>query len=387
MTPFDVIVLGAGSMGSAAAYHLAKDGQRVLLIEQFEIDHANGSSFGNSRIIRYMYDHPAYVELAKAAYPMWRALEADAGEPLMHIIGGLDFGRASDPSLQNTLAAVAQHDIPIEQLTPAEAMRRFPQFRFDDDMVIVYQADYGLLNASACVRAHVRLAQQRGAAVTTGAKVTGIDATPSSVTVHTTQGSYSAAKLVVTAGPWTNEVLAPLGIHLPLTVQRVQYCFFRTADPAAYRPDRFPIFLSHLYDEYDHVPYSLPDYDGAGVKFAYHGGENVPDAETVNRVPDADAPDKLRPFFRDMLPGVADAEHLKTHVCLYTMTPDTHFVIDTHPELANVVFATPCSGHGFKFSTLVGRILADLSQTGSTQHDLSLFTYARFAANESPSQP
>ncbi len=384
MTNFDVIVLGAGGMGSAAAYYLAKSGQRVLLLEQFDIDHPNGSSGGNSRIIRYMYDHPYYVELAKAAYPMWRALEDASGEKLMHIIGGLDFGRATDVSLQQTLASAAQHNIPIERMAPADAMKRFPQFHFDDDMVVVYQADYGLLNASACVRTHVRLAQNHGAVVVSQARVSGIDATPSSVTVHATKGDFRAERLVITAGAWTNRALAPLGLHLPLTVQRVQYCFFRTAHPADYRPDRFPIFLSHLYDEYEHVPYSLPDYDGAGVKFAYHGGQDVPDADSVKRTPDADAPEKLRPFFRGMLPGVAEAEHAATHVCLYTMTPDRHFVIDTHPELRNVVFATPCSGHGFKFSTLIGEILADLSLTGRSRFDLSLFSQARFAAHESP---
>ena len=384
MSHFDVIVLGAGGMGSAAAYHLAKDGQRVLLLEQFAIDHPNGSSYGNSRIIRYMYDHPAYVALAKAAYPMWRALEAEAGETLLHVTGGLDFGRATDKSLQDTIAAAELHNIPVENLSPVEAMRRFPQFHFDDDMVILYQADYGLLNASACVRAHVRLAQQRGATVVENAPVTGIEASPERVAVHTAKGDFTAERLVVTAGAWTNKVLAPLGIHMPLTVQRVQYCFFRADHPEDYRTGRYPIFISHLYDEYEHVPYSLPDYDGLGVKIAFHGGQTVPDADTLSRVPDADAPDKLRPFLRDVLPALADAPLNQTHVCVYTMTPDHHFVIDRHPSLANVVFATPCSGHGFKFTTLIGRILADLSRSGSSSYDLSLFARARFAAHESP---
>jgi sarcosine oxidase len=315
---------------------------------------------------------------------MWRELEAEAEEPLLHVIGGLDFGRATDASLRETLAAADLHQIPVEHLTPADAMRRFPQFRFTDDMVVVYQADYGLLNASACVRAHVRLAERHGAVVVSGARVTGIDAMPSNVTVTTAKGRFSAERIVITAGSWTNQALAPLGIELPLQVQRVQYCFFRTSDPPAYRPDRFPIFISHLYDEYTYVPYSLPDYDGAGVKFAFHGGEDVSDPGLVDRKPDVDAPEKLRPFFRGTLPGVADAQHLATHICLYTVTPDHHFVIDTHPVLSNVVFATPCSGHGFKFTTLIGKILADLSLTGASQHDLSLFSHARFAAHESP---
>lgn len=380
---YDVIVLGAGGVGSAAAYHLARRGQRVLLLEQFAIDHPYGSSFGNSRIIRYMYDHATYVEMAKAAYPLWYALQDEAGERLLYEVGGLDFGRRGAPTLEATLRAVEQFSIPVEHLTPGEAMRRYPQFRFDDDMTIFYQSDYGLLNASACVKAHVRLAAQRGAVVVENAPASRIAARDGGVEVVTPHGTHAAERLIVTAGAWTAPLLASLGIDLPLRIERVQYVFFEAPNPADYRPGRYPIFISHLYDEYEHVPYSIPDYDGAGVKLAFHGGETVASADAVVRVPDADASDKLRPFLRAVLPGLADAPARATHICLYSMTPDHHFIIDRHPAYENVLFASPCSGHGFKFTTLIGKILADWSIDGKTEVDLSLFTHKRFSTHES----
>lgn len=375
---YDVIVLGAGAMGSATAYHLARDGQRVLLLEQFHINHRNGSSNGNSRIIRYMYDHPAYVELAKSAYPLWRDLEDAAGEKLMHITGGIDFGRPDAESFKATLAAAEMHSIPVEHLSPAEAMRRFPALTIPDDHAVVYQADYGLLNASACVKAHVRLAQAHGATVIENARVQTVSADADSVTVTTADATYQAARIVITAGGWTNQVLSGLGLHLPLEIRRVQYAFFHPENRALYQPPNYPVLLLHTSDSFIGVPYSIPDYDGFGIKYAYHDGPAVPDADTVNRIPDEDVPDSLQPFFGQYLHGMVGAKHVETQVCLYTVTPDTHFVIDRHPQHPHVVFATPCSGHGFKFSTLIGQILARMSLGQDTGHDLSLFSAGRF---------
>lgn len=377
-TSYDVIILGAGAMGSAAAYYLARAGQKVLLLEQFFVNHANGSSNGNSRIIRYMYDHPAYVGLAKAAYPLWRELEDAAGEKLMHITGGIDFGIPEAATFKQTLAAAEQHHIPVEHLSPAEAMRRFPALTIPDDHAVVYQADYGLLNASACVKAHVRLAQAHGATVIEHARVQTVTANADSVTVNTATETYQAGRIVITAGGWTNMALAGLGLSLPLEVRRVQYAFFHPEQRELYQPPNYPVLLLHTGESFIGVPYSIPDYDGFGIKYAYHDGPAVPDADTVNRTPDADVPDSLQPFFRQYLRGMVGAKHAVTQVCLYTMTPDTHFVIDRHPQHAHVVFATPCSGHGFKFSTLIGQMLARMSLGQDAGHDLSLFSAGRF---------
>lgn len=383
-TAYDVIVLGAGAMGSAAAYYLARSGQRVLLLEQFALDHSNGSSYGNSRIIRYMYDHPAYVGLAKAAYPLWRELEAAAGEPLMHITGGLDFGLSSSTTFRATLDSVAQHDIPVEHLTPAEAMRRFPVLTVPDDHAVVYQADYGYLNASACVRAHIRLAQAHGAVLVERAKVLSVAADAHGATVTTADAVYRAARLVITAGAWTNEALAGLGLRLPLEVRRVQYAFFRPDDRALYQPPQYPVLIQHTGDSFIGLPYSIPDDSAHGVKFAYHDGQPVASADAVNRTPDNDLADSLQQFFRRYLPGLVGLPAAGAHVCLYTMTPDTNFVIDRHPQHAHIAYATPCSGHGFKFSTLVGLILSRLVSGEPVGHDIDLFRADRFGETAAP---
>ncbi|MDL1902181.1 FAD-dependent oxidoreductase [Anaerolineae bacterium CFX9] len=193
MTTFDLIVIGAGAYGSAAAYHAAKRGLRVLLLEQFEIDHGRGSSYGHSRIIRYAYDHPVYVELAKAAYGEWDALQQEMGETLWVKTGGLDFGvPGSEPMLDGMIRSLAETGIPHELLSPEDVQRRFPQFRLDEDMIGLYQADAGVLFASRCVLAHVRLARAYGADIREHTAVSAFERHADSVTVHTSAGSFSA---------------------------------------------------------------------------------------------------------------------------------------------------------------------------------------------------
>lgn len=373
---YDVIVLGAGAMGSAAAYYLSKNGQRVLVLEQFEIDHQHGSSYGNSRIIRYMYDHPAYVRLMKAAYPLWFALEKEVGEQLYFKTGGIDFGLPETPSLKITLDTVNSENIPYEIFDTVEASKRYPQFRFDDGMIVAYQSDSGILNASRCVQAHLRLAQHHGAMVYDQTPVTDIEVYPDRVKVETPRGIFEAGKLVIAAGAWTQSLMARLGVDLPLHVLRCQYSFFRPVE-GDFSVGNFPIFIGHLADTIYESPYGFPDYDGRGFKVAYHGGELVKDINNINYTPDEDTPEKLRVFLQKYIPG-ANGEHVGSQVCLYTMTPDTHFVIDTHPEHRHIVFTTPCSGHGFKFSTLIGKMMRDLVIDQTTPHDISLFSSTRF---------
>src|SRR5689334_17933732 len=197
---YDAIVLGAGAMGSAAAYHLAKAGQHVLLLEQYEIDHQKGSSYGFSRITRYAYEHPSYVHLMKSVFPAWSALEAEAGETLFTRTGGLDFGRPAQSSLKNIMDSLDAESIPYELWTAAEAMKHFPQFRFEPDMLIIYQADSGILSASKCVRAHIRLAEQHGADIRANTPITAINPQADGLEVKTATDTFTAAKLVITAG-------------------------------------------------------------------------------------------------------------------------------------------------------------------------------------------
>lgn len=379
MNTYDAIVIGAGGMGSAAAYYLARAGQKTLLLEQFHLDHDKGSSYGESRIIRYAYDHPAYIALAKGAYPLWRDLENAAGEQLYIQTGGLDFGRGDHPVMQAVRQALTETHIPFEVLDPGAAAERFPQFRLDDDMQAIYQADAGVLKASRCVLAHIRLAQQHGATVIEQAAVKSITPTPSHVTVETAQGTFQAGQLVIAAGSWSKPLLEKLGLSLPLQPTREQQLFFKGSPPAAYLPDQFPTFIAWLSDI---TFYGISNVDGTGFKCAQHGLHEPVDPDQVNRQIDAPYIERVRGFMRQYIPQ-GEGEAVGGRVCLYTMTPDEHFIIDRHPEYPYISFGAGFSGHGFKFTTLIGQILADLACGTPVPYDLSLFQAARFSGTKS----
>jgi monomeric sarcosine oxidase len=372
---YDAIVLGAGAMGSAAAYHLAKAGQRVLLLEQFEIDHQKGSSYGFSRITRYAYDHPIYVRLMKSAFPAWSALEAESGETLYIRTGGLDFGRPKQSNLRNVMNALDTEAIPYELWTPTEAQKHYPQFRFDHDLLILYQADAGILSASKCVRTMIRLAEQHGAEIRTNTPIVQITPYADSVEVKTASETFSAAKLIVTAGSWAKSVLAALGLDLPLTPLRCQEVYFETENPTDYEPSRFPTFIGHMLDVYDRDPYGIASHLGSGLKVGFHGGQPVEHPAQINYTPDEKETGRALTIAQQYLPGVKAVR--SSRICLYTMTPDEHFLIDKHPEYPYIVFGGGCSGHSFKFSPLIGSILTDLALNGTTEHDISLFNVQR----------
>lgn len=370
MPNFDLIIVGAGAMGSAAAYHAAKRGRRVLLLEQFEIDHQKGSSYGYSRIIRYVYQQPIYIQLSKLAYPAWRALEAEAGETLMLTANGVTFSPPDDPDFLTTLDAMQQMAIPFEMISPDELAYRYPQFRVPADMRVTVQADTALLKASRCVLAHVRLAQQQGAVVKANTPVRHIRPVAGGVEVVTADDTYSAARVIITAGGWMRALMAALGIDLPLHPVAAQENYFIPDTPAAYEVGRFPVFLAHLKREYGYMMYGIPSVDGSGVKIAQHGGDPLdPNGE---RTPDPVQLERAQAFADKYLPGAAHA-HKQSRVCIYTMTPDEHFIIDQHPDHPQIVFASPCSGHGFKFSTVIGGMLCDLALEGKTAFDTSLW--------------
>lgn len=379
MTTYDLIVIGAGAYGSAAAFHAARRGLSVLLLEQFEINHGRGSSYGHSRIIRYAYDHPVYVELAKAAYGEWDALQAEAGEPLWVKTGGLDFGvPGHEPMLDGMISSLAETGIPHELLSPDEVHRRFPQFLLDDDMIGLYQADAGVLFASRCVLAHVRLARAHGADIREHTTVSGFDRHADSVTVHTSTGSFSAARLIIAAGAWARPLLLSHGVDLPLRPIRCQENYFSAADPVRFGAGEMPVFIAHV-SGFPFLPYGLPSVNGSGFKIGLHGGPDFDPAQS-DRTPDADVGESVRRFAANHLP-TADGSRIESRVCLYTMTPDEHFIIDQHPDSPHVVIAACCSGHGFKFSTSLGRMLVDIAISGETSHDVSMFSLARFASS------
>jgi sarcosine oxidase len=375
---FDVIVVGCGGMGSAAAFELARRGRRVLALEQFNLVHDRGSSHGHTRIIRQAYyEHPDYVPLVRRAYARWHDLEQLHGVPLLTSCDCLSIGRGDSELIQGVNASAIQHKLPIESLSPTELRERYPQFRFAEDFVGILERTAGFLYVEDCVRAHLLEAKRCGAVIRETEIVRSWNASGAGVQVSTDRGNYSAAKLVLTAGPWATSVLGASGV--PLRVMRQVPLWFGTRDDSAYRRDRFPLYIADTPRGYF---YGFPVLDGNGAKVAQHyGAPELNGPDEIARDLTANDEEPVRAFLRDYLPGV-DGPVRRSAVCIYTLTPDRHFVIDLHPEQANVAIATGFSGHGFKFASVVGEILADLADTGHTQQPISLFRAGRFIANQ-----
>jgi sarcosine oxidase len=380
MHHYDTIVVGGGIAGCAATYHLAKDRQRVLLIEQYGIGHTNGSSHGQSRIIRYAYNLPEYVQLMRAAYPLWHALEAESGEQLLTVTGGLDFGDSASLTLQATRTALTEHGLAFDDLDRAALARRFPQFNLPDSAVGLYQPEAGILNADLCVATLAKQARHHGAFIREHETVQQIVPDGAGVLVRTTAGDVRADRLILTAGSWIGTLTRQLGVELPLRVVKEQVAYFTPNDPALYQIGQFPVFIHHGNTDLSFAGYGFPIYGMPGIKVAFHGNgpEVAPDDD--DRSIDDSYLDQLRTYVTDLFPGVrGDAFYAIS--CRYTMTPDEHFIIDQLPGHPQIIIASPCSGHGFKFGTLTGRILADLAQHNRTKHAIDLFRLARFAGS------
>ena len=376
---YDAIVIGAGAMGSASAYYLSKQGQNVLLLEQFELDHQKGSSYGFSRIIRYSYDYPEYVELAKDTYPLWFEIQDELGEALYIKTGGIDFGPPDDEMFQNTIKSVKASNIKHEILTVIEAHKRFPQFKFRDDFKVLYQPDSGLITASKSVLGHIKLAQKRGARIRANTPVQSISIPTDSVEIKTADETYSAGKLVVTAGSWAKSLLHKTGIDLPLSTLRCQLNFMMPENlDTLYSAETCPVWIAHVSGIYKRTIYGLPSHDQSGFKIAFHGGEEVNHASEADYTPDESNVEGLRQFMQSHIPEVANAPVRESRICLYTMTPDEHFIIDTHPEYPHIAIGAGFSGHGFKFSTVIGKMLTDIVLEGETPHNDTLFKINRF---------
>ena len=375
---YDAIVIGAGAMGSAAACYLCKRGQRVLLLEQFELDHRKGSSYGYSRIIRYSYDRPEYVELMKDTFPLWFALEDELGEKLYQRTGGIDFGPADDETLQATIEAVKTEGVSHELIAAEDAGRRFPQFQIGEDFKLLYQPDSGFIAASKAVRGHISLARKRGAVVRDNSPVEDIRVHGESVDLKAAGELYSAGRLIVAAGSWARALLRPTGLDLPLRTLRCQLNFMAPADMRPFEADRCPVWIAHVRTRFPESVYGIPSHEGSGFKIAFHGGAAVRHPAEIDYSADGQNVEALRPFMRAHIPGIAAALARESRICLYTQTPDEHFIVDRHPEHRHVAIAAGFSGHGFKFSTMIGKMLADLALDGATPHNDRLFKISRF---------
>jgi sarcosine oxidase len=414
---YDVVVVGVGGMGSAALYHLARRGKRVLGIERFEIPNELGSSHGVTRIIRQAYfEHPSYVPLVRRAYELWRELEAEAGEQLLFITGAVEGG----PRIfEGAVRSSVEHALPFEELDGAEVTRRFPAFRLPEDLRVVYQRDGGFLLSERCILAHVAGARARGAEIQTGERVLDWSAGENGVRVRTDRRKVESERLVLTAGAYSQEVarLAP-GL---VVAQRQVLGWLEPKRPELFAADRFPVFNlaleeGHVYGFPIHgvtnaaakrTPSGIFARQGsraieirasgfgscAGSEFAradsdpahqagfkigfydHEGARGDPDAISREVTPADEVP--LRRFAERYFPDGA-GRTLDLKACLFELSPDEHFLVDRHPETELAVLGAGFSGHGFKFCSVVGAILADLALEGDTLHDIGFLRLSRF---------
>jgi sarcosine oxidase len=370
---FDVIVLGVGGMGSAACFELARRGRRVLGLEQFPLAHSQGSSHGHTRIIRTAYaEGPQYVPLAKRAFARWYELEQLTGRHLLTECACLNIGPPKSEHVEGVRKSVREHSLVAEEVSASETNRRFPAYRFPVEYSGIIEQAAGFLYVEDCVRAHCDMALSLGATLRAEEPAREWKVVGDSVEVKTDKDTYRATKLIISAGAWATKLLADIGV--PLVVMRQVLTWFNVGTRADFRRDNFPIFIAD-------VPggpfYGLPAIDRFGLKVArhYHAPE-LPNPDGVNWNTTADDEQPVREFLDAYLPGVGPLT--KAQVCMYTVTPDHNFVIDLHPRFPQVSVACGFSGHGFKFASTVGEILADLAERGKTPHDISLFSAKRF---------
>jgi len=365
MTNYDVIVLGTGGVGSAAAMHLARRGASVLGIDQFHHGHNRGSSHGQTRAIRMAYfEHADYVPLLRRAYQLWNALESDSGRKLFYQVGLLEVGPPEGVVVPGVLEAATKYDLPVDELTRFEVAERFPGFVMSEDARAVFEQNAGFLMVEDSVLAHIGEAQRSGAEFRSNERVVSwSDSGGDSVTVRTEAGEYHASSLVVTAGAWAGSLLSELDI--PLRVLRKHLHWF-VPENHHYRVERgTPTFFFELPDK--SFFYGFPQIDERGVKVAEHsGGEEISDPNALEPDVDPDERTRVESFLINHLPGVT-LQPTRHCACMYTMTADGHFIVDTHPRHARVCFAAGLSGHGFKFTPVLGEALADLSLEGETK--------------------
>jgi sarcosine oxidase len=370
---FDVAVVGLGAMGSAAAWHLADRGLQVVGLDRYTPPHHFGSSHGHSRIIRAAYfEGPAYVPLVQRAFELWTTLQAETGHRLLERCGGLTIGPPAGALVSGALASSRQHGLGHEVWTAAEARERVPALSIPEGLTAVWEPRAGFVRAEAGVQAMLAAARRRGAELVFETAVSGWRREGEVIRVATPAQDYDVRHVVVTAGPWMGQVL-PL-LKLPFVVERAIQGWFRPRRGSVrHDPGHLPVFVIEGADR--RVWYGLPDH-GYGVKFARHHSGDTTTADTVSRLVGDEERAALQREAVEWLPALEDA--VDATVCLYTNTPDGHFVIDRHPDDPRVVFASACSGHGFKFAPAIGEALADLVTGRAPAVDLASFRVDRF---------
>ena len=367
----DSIVAGLGAHGSAAAYHLAKRGRSVLGFDRFARGHTLASFGGLSRIIRLSYyEHASYVPLLKRAWDLWRELERDSGETLLAQTGGLYMGRPDGELVTGSLASARTHGLEHQVLESAELRRRFPVFNIDPDWIGVLDSQAGWLAPERCVETHLRQAERHGATLRFAEPIERWEPDGDGVRVTSSQGSYRARRLVIAAGSWLPRLLPQLAPHLWVE-RNVLFWFEPRGELDAFA--RLPVYI---VEDTDRFYYGFPYDRENGIKMAgLHFGDRV-DPDTVDREASAADEERVRAWLRRRMP-LANGERRRAQVCLYTNSPDRHFIIDREGPVA---YASACSGHGFKFASAVGEILADLATTGRSSLDIGFLSGDRLAS-------
>jgi sarcosine oxidase len=375
-TSFDIIVLGIGAMGASACHHLARRGARVLGLEQFDIPHTLGSSHGMSRMIRMAYfEHPDYVPLLKRAYELWEELERLTGQTFLHITGGLYMGKPECELVAGSLAAAQKHELPHQLLSRDEVALKFPQFALPENHVALFEPRAGFLQPEKVVAAYARTALHAGAELHGREPVREWSADSSGVSVRTDLAEYRARKLVFCAGPWTGKLLREFAERLVVTRQVMLW--FGPRDPSMFELGKLPVWAidrpaGGLY-------YGFPVFsDDVGLKVACHAPGAPTDPDQVMRDPLPGDLEEVRAAMRAYLPD-GDGPILSQRVCMYTNSLDSHFIIDLHPANPDgrVILACGFSGHGFKFASVVGEVLADLALEGKTRWPIGFLNAGR----------
>ena len=367
VSTFDVIVIGLGGMGSAAAAHAAARRKRVLGLEQFQPAHDQGSSHGKSRVIRLAYfEDPAYVPLLRRAYKLWRRLEQQTGRRLLQITGGLMIGAPHSDVVAGSLRSAREHHLDHELLDATQIRARFPALTPGIETVALFENEAGIVFPEEAIRAHLDMAVDNGARVHFDERVESWEARASgTIEVRTSRARYETERLILAPGAWAAELFKI--DWLPLEVEPQQLHWFEPrGGAAAFNADRFPIYIWDLGNGIQF--YGFPADDDARVKVAFFRSKVKSEAA-------------MREALRPCIPALAEGTLIETVSCKYTLTPDQHFVIGHHPEHENVVIASPCSGHGYKFASVIGEILAELAIDGATRHPIGLFAPSRFRIN------
>ena len=376
---YDAIVIGVGGVGSSALYHLAKRGLHALAIDQFSLGHRRGSSHGQTRIIRQAYfEHPDYVPLLRSAYRLWHELETDIGQQLFNPVGLVEVGPPDGVVISGVRRSANEHNLIVDEISAADYKQRFPQLTIPPDHDAILEPTAGFLQVEQCVLTHIDRACLLGGEVRSNESVIGWESNVGGYRVHTTRAQYQTERIVVCGGAWTSRLLNDLDV--PLEVIRKHTYWFGDRHPAYQVGSGFPSFFFETDAGYF---YGMPATGRLGVKIARHsGGARVSDADTDHRNNSRDVDEfrKVASFADASMPAL-DQSAVMQEACYYTMTPDEHFLIDKHPRQEGVVIIGGLSGHGFKFTSVLGQIAADLVVDGSTAHPIDLFRLSRLAAD------